>query len=206
MIRNIIFDMGQVLLRWTPALLTEHMNLEPEDRALLIREVFGNVEWVRLDRGTITEEAASAEICARLPRRLYPQADFLVRRWWELPLVPIPGIAELVGELKAAGYHIFLLSNANLKLRENFRRIPGAEHFDGLLCSAEERVIKPHREIYERLFQRFSLVPGECFFIDDAPANIEGAWMAGMPGAVFLGDVTRLRQELRKAGIACAEY
>lgn len=206
MIRNIIFDMGQVLLRWTPALLTEHMNLEPEDRALLIREVFGNVEWVRLDRGTITEEAASAAICARLPRRLYPQADFLVRRWWELPLVPIPGIAELVGELKAAGYHIFLLSNANLKLRENFRRIPGAEHFDGLLCSAEERVIKPHREIYERLFQRFSLVPGECFFIDDAPANIEGAWMAGMPGAVFLGDVTRLRQELRKAGIACAEY
>lgn len=205
MIRNIVFDMGQVLIYWTPALMTEHMELSDEDRRLLIREVFGNVEWVRLDRGTISAPQAVANICARLPERLHAQVHFLVKDWWTLPLAPVPGMAELVAELKAAGYGIYLLSNVNLGLRENFARIPGSEYFDGLLVSSEEKVIKPHREIFERLFSRFSLVPGECFFIDDAPSNIEGALMAGMRGAVFHGDMARLRRELRMAGVSCRE-
>ena len=200
-IRNIVFDMGQVLIWWTPALMTAHIPLGDEDRALLIREVFGNVEWVRLDRGTLTGEEAAEKICARLPERLHVHAHFLVKEWWSLELKPVAGMAAVVRDLKEAGYGIYLLSNANIQLRENFHRIPGAEYFDGLLVSSEEKMIKPHREIYGRLFERFSLVPEECFFIDDAPANIEGALMAGMPGAVFCGDTARLRRELQEQGI-----
>lgn len=203
MIKNIVFDMGQVLICWHPELLIEHLGLSEEDRKLVIREVFQSVEWVRLDRGTISEEDATIAMCRRLPAHLHTAAETLINDWWKRPLVPMPGMAELVGELKENGYGIYLLSNASLRLREYFHRIPGSEYFDGLLVSAEQKLIKPQHEIYERLFKTFSLKQEECFFIDDAPVNIEGAYQVGMPGAIFRGNVTALRRELRNSGIHC---
>ena len=141
---------------------------------------------------------------ARLPQRLHPAADMLIG-WYHQFIFPMPGMAELVRELKENGYHIFLLSNANLALREYFGRIPGSECFEGLMVSAEEKLLKPAHEIYERLYEKFGLNPGECFFIDAMPANVEGALRTGMRGAVFHGDVSRLRRELNAAGIRCRQ-
>ena len=73
------------------------------------------------------------------------------------------------------------------------------------MVSSEEKLLKPQHEIYETLFARFKLAPEECFFIDDAPYNIEGAYLCGMPGAVFHGDVEELRYNLRNAGINVKE-
>ena len=201
MIRNLVFDMGQVLIRWNPELLIAHLQLSPEDEALVLREVFQGVEWVRLDHGTISEADAAQAMCRRLPEQLHGAARTLVMDWWKRPLVPMPGMAELVRELKGKGYGIYLLSNASLRLREYFSRIPGSECFDGLMVSAEERLLKPQHEIYQALFRRFALDPAECFFIDDSPANVEGAQCCGMDGTVFRGDVSRLRRELGDAHI-----
>ena len=71
--------------------------------------------------------------------------------------------------------------------------------------SAEEKLLKPSHEIYERLCEKFELKMEECWFIDDSVMNVEGAIYAGMKGCVFYGDVPRLRQELRRAGIRCRE-
>ena len=117
----------------------------------------------------------------------------------------MPGMAELVRELKQAGYHIYLLSNASLALREYFPRIPGSECFDKLMVSAEEKLLKPSHEIFERLYEKFGLTPGQCWFIDDSPQNVEGAIQTGMGGSVFYGDVKRLRRDLIQAGIRCRE-
>lgn len=201
MIKNIIFDMGQVLIRWQPDLLIAHLELSKEDEALVLREVFQSVEWVQLDHGTISETDAAKAMCGRLPEYLHDAARTLVMDWWKRPLVPMPGMAELVGELKGKGYGIYLLSNAGTSLRTYFPRIPGSEHFNGLLVSSEEKLLKPQHEIYKTLFARFGLNPEECFFIDDSPANIEGALCCGMAGTIFRGDVSRLRKEMNAAGI-----
>ena len=203
MIQNLVFDMGPVRIRWQPELLIAHMALPEADRQMVLREVFRNVEWVRLDRGTIREEDALESICRRLPERLHPAARQLVLGWWQRPLIPVPGMAELIRELKEAGYGIYLLSNASLRLREYFPEIPGSEYFDGLLVSAEWKLLKPQHEIYEAFCRTFSLAPESCFFVADLPANVEGAMVAGMQGAVFHGDVPRLRRELQTAGISC---
>ena len=205
MIRNIVFDMGQVLIHWTPQQFTQSMPLSREEKELLHREVFRNVEWVMLDRGTITEEDAAASMCRRLPEKLHPYARELVTGWWKNPRKPMEGMARLVRELKENGYGIYLLSNASLRLRTYFPWIPGSECFDGLFVSAEHRLLKPQHEIFETFLQTFALDPAQCFFIDDGPANVEGALRAGMAGAVFLGDAERLRRELRAAGITCNE-
>ena len=203
MISNIIFDMGGVLIRWNPKKMLENANLSPEEMAILDRELFHGVEWIQMDRGIRTAEETVEAVCARVPQRLWEPVRSLVLGWHQRYLEPMPGMAELVRELKEKGYRIFLLSNASAALRSYFPRIPGSECFEKLLVSAEEKLLKPSHEIYERLYEKFELNPAECWFIDDSPANVEGAMLTGMGGTVFYGDVPRLRRELRREGIQC---
>lgn len=201
MIKNIIFDMGQVLIYFSPDLYIERLGVSEEDSEILLREVFRRVEWVRLDHGTITEAEAVGSICRRVPPRLHKAVEELVFRWWARPLDPVPGMRELVAEIKAKGCGIYLLSNANIQQCKYHDRIPGTEYFDGRIVSAECRLIKPQREIYELLLDTYGLRAQECLFIDDSPLNVEGAYCAGIRGIVFDDDVPRLRRELREAGV-----
>ena len=201
MIKNIVFDMGQVLIHWTPALMTSFLDLPEADARLVERELFRNVEWTQLDRGTISGEDAIASVCRRLPEHLHEGVRQLITGWWKWPLVPVEGMAELIRELKSRGYGIYLLSNASSALHGYFYRIPGSECFDGRVVSADLKLLKPQAEIFDVLYSRFGLTPAECVFIDDIPANVEGAMLTGMNGVVFHGDAARLRRELGALGV-----
>jgi putative hydrolase of the HAD superfamily len=107
----------------------------------------------------------------------------------------------LLGELKEAGYGLWLLSNASRRQHEYWPRCPGSGLFDGTLISADVGLMKPQREIYELCLEQFGLKAEECFFIDDAPANIEGANRCGIAGCVFHGDAAEAREALRSAGV-----
>ncbi len=204
MIKNIIFDMGNVLLRFDRNAFLDAVGVQGEDRKLLLNNVYVTLEWARMDRGSMTEAEAAQSMCLRLPERLHEKVHLLVDNW-DRPIIPVEGMAQLVKELKEAGYRIYLLSNASVRQHEYWPRIPGSEYFDGTLISADEKLVKPQPEIYRLLFDRFSLKAEECFFIDDSPANIEGAFYCGMPGAIFCDGVTALRRDLRAAGISVAE-
>lgn len=203
MIKNIVFDMGQVLIHWGADMFLDRYPLIGEDRLLLKQELYASIEWVQLDHGTITEDEALERICARLPGHLHGTARELVTIWWIPPLEPVEGIEELIRQLKQEGYKLFVLSNAGLSLRTYCARLPGADCFDGILVSAEEKLLKPQAEIFRRLLERYGLEAGESVFIDDLPANCEGAVNIGMQACVFRGDVSRLRKELRRMGVRC---
>ena len=200
MIRNIIFDMGGVLVHYDPNEIIAHLELTPEDRDVLMRETFGSVEWVRLDRGSIRQEDASAAIRARLPQRLHAAADRLLH-WWELDLRPMEGMEPLLAELKELGCGLYLLSNATVRQPEYFGRLSFNRYLDGRVISAHFKVLKPQKEIFDILLREYDLRAEECFFVDDSNANMEGASRLGMSGAVFFGDVPRLRRELNAAGV-----
>ena len=201
MIRNIVFDMGNVLIRFDRDLFIERLGITGEDKELLKREVFLSLEWARMDRGSMTDEEAAVSVCKRLPAHLHDAAAKLVGMW-DRPILPIEGMYELVQELKEAGYGIYLLSNASLRQHDYWPRIEASRFFDGTLISADEKVVKPQPEIYRLLLERFGLKAEECFFVDDVPANIEGAFYCGIPGAVFHNDANLLRRDLRAAGVA----
>lgn len=205
MIRNIVFDMGHVMIYFLPKVFIERLGVPEEDRSLLMREVFGGIEWIQLDRGSISEEEAVDKMCRRLPERLYGAVRDLVCSWWKEPLMPVEGMAELVQELKTMGYGIYLLSNASRRLPEYFDRIPAAKYFDGKIVSAEWGVLKPQPDIYRILLETYHLKAAECFFVDDVPANVEGAYCMGIRGAVFDGNVDRLRRELQEAGVPVSQ-
>ena len=168
MIDTIVFDMGGVLLDFGSHLFADRLHLSEDDRILLEQNLMRTVDWVRLDRGTITEEEALAHACAKLPQRLHAAAEYIVYRWNE-PIVPIPGTAEVVRELKEKGYTLYLLSNASRRQHDYWPNIPGSECFSGKVISADLHLLKPEAAIYQALFRKFSLTPTNCVFIDDFP-------------------------------------
>ncbi len=202
MIRNIVFDMGQVLIHFIPVEISRKAGVPEEALETFVEELFESPEWARLDRGSITQEEAYAVVCARLPEERWESARKILYSWWEWALWPMEGMAELMAELKERGYRLYALSNATLSFHGYCGKIPGIELFDGKIISADWKLLKPQHEIYETLYREYGLQPEESFFIDDNPLNIEGAWETGMRGVVFRGDVDRLRRELRQAGIS----
>lgn len=200
MIRHIVFDMGQVLVQFSVGLFSERLRLSAEDAELIRREVLTTVEWVRMDRGTISDDDALARMCARLPQRLHDTAAYLVRRWND-PIAPVPGMADVARDLKAAGYDLYLLSNAATRQHTYWHDIPGSEYFSGTFISADYHLLKPEDAIYQAFFKKFGLKPEECLFIDDSAPNIEASENAGMAGIVFHGDAARLRRQLAERGI-----
>ncbi|MBO4470963.1 MAG: HAD family phosphatase [Clostridia bacterium] len=201
MIRNIVFDMGQVILKFDPKHFIDREKVtDPEDRKLILNELFLSVEWAQMDAGTLTEETAEPSILERFPERLRGTVRNLLYNW-AYPRETIPGMEETVRALKDAGYGIYLLSNASKAQHDYWPRVPVSEYFDGKLISCDVKVVKPCHRIYELFTEKFGLKPEECIFIDDSTANAAAAIACGWQGIVFHGDADELRQKLRKAGV-----
>lgn len=199
MIRNLVLDMGNVLLNYTPRHFIEREGIsDPAEAELLMREVFQSVEWSMMDWGAMTEEEVEPCILARLPERLHAAANRFIFSWNE-PAEPIEGMAALIRECRERGMGIYLLSNASERLYAYFGTIPGNECFDGLVVSATEKCVKPMPEIYRRLLEKYDLKAEECLFVDDIPINVSGAILCGMQGHVFDGNVEKLRAALGAA-------
>lgn len=204
MIKNIVFDMGNVVIRFDPPAFIARFGVSGEDSEILMREIFQSPEWVMMDRGVLDDEGAAEALCPRVPAHLREIARKLIA-FWDRPILEVEGICPLIEELKSMGCGIYLLSNASCRQPDYWQRVPAAKLFDGTLISASVKLLKPMPEIYEKFFETFSLSREECFFIDDSPANVEAALYVGMPATVFRNDVTRLRRELRAAGVPVKE-
>ncbi len=201
MIRNIVFDMGNVLIMFDPEVFMDREGVtDPEDRKLIRREVFQSVEWAQMDSGILTEKTAEPFILRRLPERLHDVASRLLNNW-AIPGSEIEGMKDLVRELKEAGYAIYLLSNASVAQHRYWPLFPISRYFDGKLISCDVKTIKPMWEIYHLFTDRFGLNPEECLFIDDLPANVAAAIACGWSGIVFHGDSAELKEKLREDGI-----
>ena len=200
MVKNIIFDMGNVLLRFDCDLFMERAGVTGEDKTLLMREVYQSLEWSRMDRGSLTEREAGDIICARVPERLHDAVRKLVA-FYDRPIIGFDGMYDLIAALKEKGYGVYLLSNASLCQHDYWPRLPESKFFDGTLISADVKLVKPQPEIYLLLCQKFSLKPHECLFIDDSTLNVEGAYYCGIDGIVFHGDVAELREKLVQKGV-----
>lgn len=196
MIKNIIFDMGNVLIPFDRQVFLKAAADSEEDRQFLNREVFQSLEWLQTDSGDLTVPQAVAVLQERLPARFHGAIAGLFYDWIDLT-EPWSGMERLVTELKEQGYGVYLLSNVSGYFHEFKHKIPAVSHMDGLFISADYRMLKPYPEIYKKFLSVFSLEPAECLFIDDLPINIYGAARAGIEGIVFHGEES-LRRDLRR--------
>ncbi|MBO4862159.1 MAG: HAD family phosphatase, partial [Firmicutes bacterium] len=118
MIKNFVFDMGEVLIHFDIRAFADRYDITEEEKELVLREVFwGNANWSLNDWGRIDEAEVARRACERLPERLHEAAWGLATRWFD-PLMPVEGMADLVRRVKNAGYGVYLLSNAGVRHSE----------------------------------------------------------------------------------------
>lgn len=196
MIRNIIFDMGNVLVNYEPK---EYIGqfADDQDIEILYNIIFNSIEWLQLDRGSISEEDAKSIFYSKLPRRLHPAIYEILENWHE-NLHEKNEMFYLVKQLKSCGYNIYLLSNTSKRFYHYSKKIPALRYFDGTIISADELLLKPDLAIYKRLLDKYDLKPEQCFFIDDHVPNVEAAVFLGMRGFVYKNNIKNLRYELAK--------
>lgn len=195
MIKNFIFDMGNVLISFNPDLYISRLGLNEEDSKLLMEKIYKSKEWEYMDYGKKDEAEVCQAVRQVLPGRLHQYIEELVIGWSD-PQIFIEGMYEVVEELKEKGYGIYLLSNASVRQHEYWPDIPASKFFDGKLVSADVGMVKPNKDIYLHLFDKFDLKAEECFFIYDKEDNIIAGRELGMDGFVFENNVDELREKI----------
>lgn len=202
MIKNIVFDMGGVLIDYNPEKALYNV-FSKETADILLKEIFRNKIWADKDRGLIFPDEIMALKKDKIPPEVFEKVSEMVDNFYPY-MPPFEKMCSFVKKLKSNGYGIYLLSNASSDFHERRKGIPALSFFDGVLISADYKLLKPEKEIYLELYKKFSLKPEECYFIDDMQKNIDGAKDTGMDGhCYFHGDVEILRNAMKEKGIDC---
>ena len=202
MLRNIIFDMGGVLIQYDPEYFVSCVYPhDASDREILLEEIFRSDDWKQNDKGEIDEAELEKRVFERIPERLREAAHRMIYEW-DTFAAPIRGMAELVRDCRKAGLKVYLLSNASRRQPQYWVNIPGNEYFNDTFVSAFYLCLKPSGEIFRKALEKFGLQADECLFIDDTLHNVEGAMQVGLHGFHFTGNADSLREAIRKMGAA----
>ena len=162
---------------------------------IIKNEVCSSVEWIQMDRGTVSDEEAAASICKRVPSEYHELVERFIREF-RMEQEPNPPMENLMRRLRGAGYDLYLLSNTSQRFHKFSKSIASISYLKGIWISCEHGYLKPEKEAYLSFFEEFGLKPEECLFIDDSAANIEAAMRCGMQGIVYHGDVEELERQL----------
>ena len=187
MIKNVVLDMGNVLLSYDPHVILDKVCETEEEKQLILTNLFESEIWLMGDRGEITNDERYDLAKEHLPEKLHPKLKECVAHW-DICMLPIAGAKEFCHRCREEGYRIYVLSNACNHFYDYFPRYYDIDLFDGVMVSSDVHLIKPDTRIYELLCETYGLEPQECVFIDDRPENVEAAERVGMKGIVFDGD------------------
>ena len=182
---NIVFDLGGVVFNWRPDAIIESIFEDPATQNLVRKKVFAHLDWVELDRGTLSLEQAIDRGAARTG--LHPRD--VERLFNAVPpsLTPIEQTIELIRELTITANRLFVLSNMHLaSIAYLEQRYDIWEMFDGIVISSRIKKVKPEIQIYEHLLKLHQLEPNETVFIDDMPENLEAAASLGIQTIRFV--------------------
>lgn len=196
MIKNVIFDFGQVLVRFEPEYMCSLYTDNTEDIELLSSVVFDRQYWDRLDAGTIENSELMTSVKGRLPDRLHNLAEKIYYGWID-NLPEIEGMREVIELCKQRGYGIYILSNISRDFAEKKDQISILSEFDGFVFSSVCGYVKPSREIFAHITDKFNLLPSSTLFIDDNKNNINGAKEFGLITYHFDGDATALYEYIK---------
>jgi HAD superfamily hydrolase (TIGR01509 family) len=194
MVRNVIFDLGGVVLDWNPDRIVAGIVPEPRLQSAYRQSLFGHADWGEFDRGTVTE----AELIERLALRLGRSPE-----QWQATLDAIreslvekTDTVKLIRALQRRGVSLYCLSNmpvdvyTHLKIQHTFW-----DAFSGIVISGEVKMMKPEPEVFLHLLTTFGIRAEDSVFIDDLAANVEAARQTGMQ-AILFKDARQCEEEL----------
>jgi putative hydrolase of the HAD superfamily len=183
-VRNIIFDLGGVVFEWSPDAILDCYYADPDLRAGMKAALFQHPDWQQMDRGTLSEPEALANLVQRTGR---PEAELAglfdaVRG----SLKPKPDTLALLDRLAQRQVPLYCLSNmpestfSHLRRQYEFWTV-----FQGIVISGQIQMMKPEREIFDYLLKRYELPAAETVFVDDHPPNVDAARALGLHTVLF---------------------
>ena len=185
--KNIIFDVGNVLLEWNPKGFLEELKLP--DHFL---EVFSSLLWATHDGGLLSRQELVAKLPSQYDKEAFAHCIDRIAPF----LNPIQEMHEILHEVRRKGYKVYILSNMPQELHEELKELHDFfHHFDGQVYSYEVKAIKPQPQIYQVLLSNYQLNAHESIFIDDLEINIRAAKDLGIEG-ILCQTPAQVRTEL----------
>ena len=197
--RAVLFDVGNVLVRWDPRTLYSKIFADRDECDSFLSHVCTMAWHGEHDRGV-----SMADNAARLIGR-FPQYAEAIRawgdRWDEMFSGPIPETVEAIEALHARGVPLYALTNMPAEKAEGcFSMSPAFARFRDIVVSGHEGAIKPDPAIFAIACARTGLAPADLLFIDDSPVNIEAAHRLGFDVHLFDAPAA-LRPALESRGL-----
>lgn len=196
MIRNIVLDMGNVLLDYNPAFVLNAFCSSEEEKEIIDRELFNGPEWKLGDRGDIKDKDRFELVKGRVPEK-YHEALRNCADHWDICMTPLDGAKEFCEQVKNSGYGIYILSNASDLFYVYFPKFLPLDFFNGVFVSSDYHMLKPDVNIYKAFLEKYSLKADECLFVDDREDNVAGAGAAGLNTFRFKGNYEQVIKFLK---------
>ena len=199
MIKNIIFDIGGVLVSFEPDRVFREMGLPEEEVQILYQHTAKSPYWKELDRGVLPKEEVFQTMVNTMPQAYRKDAmEFFTKRIPEA-VTSFDYSADWLKGLKERGYNIYLLTNYPEWLfethwKKGFTFVP---YVDGKIVSGNVKLIKPDHAIYETIIKKYSLNPAESVFIDDVKENVQAAKETGL-NAIQFTNINDVKNQLEK--------
>lgn len=194
----VVLDLGNVVVRWEPERAFAGVLPDAE-----VAEFFADVDFpalnLRQDAGR-TWADARAEVAATHPRHA-ATVDLYVERFAHALPGPVPGTADVVDALRAAGIRVLGLTNWSAETyHHGVVAAPAIGRLEGVVVSGREGLVKPDPRIFALVAERYDLDPARTVFVDDSPANVAGAAACGFQAVLFT-DAVDLRADLVARGV-----
>lgn len=196
MIKNIVFDVGNVLVTFNPEAYLDKLGYDVQTKQAIGKAVFNNPLWNENDRGIMSDEELLNGFIVNAPEYELQIREAFERIGGAIEL--LPHAMNWVRDLKSRGYRLYVLSNyGEYTYKQTKHKLGFLPFMDGTIFSYKYKVIKPEKEIYELLLNKFDLQAAETVFIDDRLENVEAAQELGFKGIQFQ-NIMQAKEELEE--------
>ncbi|WP_061016178.1 HAD family hydrolase [Vibrio splendidus] len=198
-IKNVVFDVGNVIVRWAPLEIARLTFGDTENLESRARSVFQSTIWLDLNKGFLTESEAKLRYQHELG--LSPLECDRLFYYVKQTQILLHGSVELIERVKRSGYGVYALTDNVVEIVDYLKNTYQFwALFDGAAVSAELGMLKPQPEIYQALLSNYGLKASETVFLDDMPYNVEGARSVGM-AAIQFTDAVLCENSLQALGV-----
>ncbi|MGY0613632.1 HAD family hydrolase [Vibrio sp. FJH11] len=198
-IKNVVFDIGNVVVRWAPLEIVRLTFGNIESAEEKVKSIFQSDTWLELNKGIISESEAKLQY-----QRLHGLSELDCERLFyyvKQTQILIYGSVDLIKRVKEAGYRVFALTDNVHEIVTYLKETYTFWHlFEGATVSAEVGLLKPQPEIYQSLLTQHALESSQTVFIDDMPYNVKGAETVGISAIQFENPV-QCEADLKSLGV-----
>ena len=204
MIKNLVFDFGNVLIEWNPAKILATFVEDEEDRKCVKAAIFDSEFWAQTDTGQLTLEVAIQAAQTLLDSSYSATVEAIFTRWYEV-IDSYYQLQEKIFEWVQMGYSIYILSTTSeiFYAVENAGLLPMTKVLTGKILSYEVGFAKPDKSIYQKLLTQYALHANQCVFIDDLQINLDAAKSLGFETILATSEqqnIIAIEELLKKKG------